>query len=168
MKRTTSLSTERRSSASASAQSTLEKGSIRARGWTIARLAVVTIFFTAAPTAGDIGSCGQAPDDLDPVKFYTAKEQLDCKKCIACDLTTDACVRACEPELDVANFPLSCFPLVHDGEVCLHALEVSSCDDYTLFMSDVAPTIPTECNFCPPCDDGGVPDGAGVNLPRCE
>jgi hypothetical protein len=39
--------------------------------------------------------------------------------------------------------------LVHDGEVCLRALEVAACDDYALFMDDVAPSLPTECNFCP-------------------
>jgi hypothetical protein len=40
-------------------------------------------------------------------------------------------------------------PLVHDGEVCLRALDDAACEDYLEYMSDVAPTVPTECNFCP-------------------
>ncbi len=147
---------------------------------TIARLAVAVLFFTAAPTAGDIGSCGQAPDDLDPQKFFSAKEKQDCEKCLACNITTNACELACEPFLDQSEFPAHCYPLVHDGEVCLHALQASSCADYRQFMNDFTPTIPTECNFCPPCDDGGAPDAAAPDAdtdaaagptptyPRCE
>ena len=134
---------------------------------TLARLAVAILFFTAAPTAGAIGSCGQAPDDLDPVKFFNAKQNVDCSRCIACGLTTNACVLACEPYLDQSDFPAHCYPLVHDGEVCLNALQASSCDDYRQFMNDLTPTIPTECNFCPPCLDAGAPD-SGSTVPRCE
>lgn len=136
----------------------------------ILRLAIAVLFFTAAPTAGDIGSCGQPPDELDPVKFYQAKENQDCEKCHFCELTTQACVLACEPYLDTSEFPQHCYPLVHDGEVCLHALKAASCDEYRQFMSDVTPTIPTECDFCPPCTDGGAPssDAGGASPPRCE
>lgn len=134
---------------------------------TVFRLAVLVIFFAAAPTVGDIGSCGAAPDEMDPVKFFTAKETLDCEKCQACEILSEACKRACEPELDLEDFPDGCRPLVHDGEVCLTSLEGAGCDDYRKYMSDFSPTIPTECNFCPPCDDGGLPDGSPP-LPRCE
>ena len=134
---------------------------------TVFRLAFLVLFFTAAPTVGDIGSCGQAPDEMDPVKFFSAKETLDCEKCLECDLFSEACKRACEPALDQEDFPRGCRPLVHDGEVCLDALDTSGCSDYRLYMSDTAPTIPTECNFCPPCDDGGLPDGSPV-LPKCD
>jgi hypothetical protein len=139
----------------------------RLRPGTVLRLAAVLIFFTAAPTAGDIGSCGQAPDDLDPVKFFTVKQQLDCDKCNSCAIDSNACKLACDPGLHQTAFPPDCYPVVHDGEVCLNALQTSGCNDYSLFMSDGQPTIPTECNFCPPCDDGGLPDGSPV-LPRCD
>ncbi len=134
----------------------------RLKGWTLLRLALVTIFFTAAPTAGDIGSCAQSPDELDPEKFYAAKEAADCKKCIACDLTSEACVHACEPELDLTDFPRRCFPLVHDGEVCLRKIDASSCSDFAAFVADEGATIPTECNFCPadlpgPGEGGSAP-----------
>jgi hypothetical protein len=167
------------------------------------RLAAVLIFYTAAPVAGDIGSCGQSPDDLDPVKYFTVKELLDCKKCLECSLASDICKVACKPVTDSndlndaaflpaecatcsqaelptnacklacaggiqqTEFPKDCYPVVHDGEACLNALTASGCNDYRLYMSDVEPTIPTECNFCPPCDDGGLPDGSPV-LPKCE
>jgi hypothetical protein len=134
---------------------------------TVIRLAVVVLFFTAAPTVGNIGSCGQPPDEMDPVKFFIAKEQLDCKKCIDCELFSETCKRACEPALDQEDFPRGCRPLVHDGEVCLDALQASDCNAYRQYTSDTAPIIPTECNFCPPCDDGGVPDGSAV-LPTCD
>lgn len=140
----------------------------RVRPGTVLRLALLVLFFTAAPTVGDIGSCGQAPDEMDPVKFYTAKQQLDCDRCTTCGLLSEACTRACEPALEQTDFPRDCRPLVHDGEVCLNALQASGCDDYRQYMSDFQPTIPTECNFCPPCDDGGVPDGSPPDLPRCD
>lgn len=139
----------------------------RVQPGTVLRVALVALLFTAAPTVGDIGSCGQSPDDLDPVKYFTAKETLDCERCRACDILTDACTRACEPALDLSDFPSGCYPLVHDGEVCLRVLSASSCQEYAGFMADVAPTLPTECNFCPPCDDGGLPDGSPVLAP-CE
>ncbi len=137
---------------------------------TILRLAVLVLFFTAAPTVGDVGSCGQPPDEMDPLKFFAAKEQLDCERCIQCELFTEACTRACEPELDLEEFPKGCRPLVHDGEVCLNALQASDCNAYRGYMSDAEPTIPTECNFCPPCfdPDGGAPEAGSPELPRCD
>lgn len=211
----------------------------RTRTGTVLRLAVVMLFFTAAPTAGDIGSCGQAPDDLDAEKYFTTEKTLDCSRCLQCELISDACKLACKPALEspfdyfgrpesaecqkcvadelstnackaackpcnlghtgcdsaadccsfapTALMPLrargpnackegvctaveflrDCYPVVHDGEVCLDALRSSSCGDYERYMSDTEPTIPTECNVCPPCDDGGLPDGSPA-LPRCE
>jgi hypothetical protein len=143
-------------------------GKKRIGAGTVLRLGVLVLFFTAAPTVGDIGSCGQAPDEMDPVKYFTAKEELDCQKCILCELFSEACKRACEPELDQEEFPEDCRPLVHDGEVCLNALKGSGCNVYAGYMSDSAPTIPTECNFCPPCSDGGVPEAGAPELPRCD
>ena len=51
------------------------------------------------------------------------------------------------------TFPVNCYPVVHDGEVCLDALQVASCADYASFKADQGSTIPTECVFCPL--DGG-------------
>lgn len=139
----------------------------RVRPSTVFRLAVLLVFFTAAPTVGDIGSCGQPPDEMDPGKFFQAKETIDCQKCDECAIDTTACELACTPGLEVDDFPRDCRPLVHDGEVCLNALAAAGCGDYKLYMSDGQPTIPTECNFCPPCDDGGAPDGS-TTLPKCD
>jgi hypothetical protein len=51
--------------------------------------------------------------------------------------------------LENVAFDPDCFPLVHDGEVCLNALRAASCNDYANYVDDLAPTVPTECNFCP-------------------
>lgn len=123
-----------------------EPKSIRPRE--LARLAIVALFFLAAPTAGDIGSCNQTAEDLDSAKFFEAKQNLDCNRCFDCALTTKACELACGPAL-AFSFPKGCYPLVHDGEVCLDVLNASSCADYTRYMADIAATIPTECDFCP-------------------
>lgn len=123
-----------------------EPRSIRPRE--LARLAIVALFFLAAPTAGDIGSCNQTAEDLDPGKFFEAKQNLDCDRCFDCAITTKACEVACGPTLPL-SFPKGCYPLVHDGEVCLDVLEVASCSDYASYMADTGGTIPTECDFCP-------------------
>jgi hypothetical protein len=115
----------------------------------IARLALALVFFVAAPTAGDIGSCGQSADDLDPQKFFQAKANLDCSRCGKCGIDTQTCRIACTKPPQT-SFPDGCFPLVHDGEVCLDALEAAGCGDYAKFEADQSPTSPTECNFCPP------------------
>jgi hypothetical protein len=104
----------------------------------------------AAPTAGDIGSCGQEIADLDPAKFFDEKRQRDCQTCTECDFATETCRRACEGALTETSFPEGCFPLVHDGEVCLNALAAADCDEYAPYVDDLAPAVPTECNFCPP------------------
>jgi hypothetical protein len=140
----------------------------------LARVALVALVFAAAPTAGDIGSCGQTVEDLDATKFFVKKAEIDCARCTECDVSSFACGRACSPtktcdgdagadaggeggadagacgvELPTAFLP-GCYPLVHDGEVCLHALEAASCSDYAAYMADQGATAPTECNFCPP------------------
>lgn len=122
------------------------------------RLAAVVIFFAAAPTAGDIGGCGQDENDLDPGKFFSAKQAVDCERCQACAIPTEACERACFPGLLITEFPPGCVPLEHDGEVCVDALAAAGCSDYRRYMADEGSTIPTECNFCPPQLDAGVPD----------
>ncbi|HVY46121.1 MAG TPA: hypothetical protein VHB21_09590, partial [Minicystis sp.] len=64
----------------------------------VLRLAATILFFCAAPVAGDIGSCSQPEDDLDPAAFFADKKQIDCAQCEACGLTTNACARACSPD----------------------------------------------------------------------
>lgn len=113
-------------------------------------LAAVSLLFCAAPVPGDVGGCGQEPADLDPGIFFASKQAIDCERCNDCQLLTQACTRACDPKTPVPrSFPQGCFPLVHDGEVCLRALRAASCDDYAGFVDDRAPTVPSECNFCP-------------------
>jgi hypothetical protein len=116
----------------------------------IARLCAALLLVVAAPTVGDIGSCGGQPNELDPVAFFQQKASLDCARCGECDLHTQACARACDPKQAPTAFPVGCYPLVHDGEVCLHALEATGCSQYRSFVSDRGSTVPTECNFCPP------------------
>ena len=112
-------------------------------------LGFIALSFCAAPVPGDVGGCGQETQELDPETFFWSLQQYQCENCQACDLTTRACARACGDELVQSEFPKGCLPLVHDGVVCLRALQDGSCDDYGEYMSDSAPTIPTECDFCP-------------------
>ena len=132
-----------------------------------ARLALVALTVLIAPTVGDIGSCGQEIVELDPVKFFAEKAFIDCKQCTDCDISSDTCRSACRGELEADAFPENCFPLVHDGEVCLNALRAAGCSDYLLFVDDAAPAVPTECNYCPvatppsPDDEVGGAQGTG-------
>jgi hypothetical protein len=129
----------------------------RIRPIEVLELAVIALFFLAAPTAGDIGCFTQPADALDPAKFFDDKQNVDCKKCTTCRIETMACTRACGPTVN-PGFPQGCFPVVHDGEVCLDALEIASCADYAGYEADQSATIPTECDFCPPLTaDGGIP-----------
>jgi len=121
-----------------------------ARRAEIFRLILIALFFLAAPTAGDIGSCSQPEDALDPEKFFRAKQAVDCQRCTECGLTTDTCQSACTTAPALDDFPPGCVPVVHDGDVCIAALLHSSCVDYAPYVDDQAPTLPTECNFCPP------------------
>lgn len=121
---------------------------------------VLLVLALAAPTAGDIGSCGQELVELDPGAFFFEKALIDCQKCTRCNYLTIACERACAGE-HPDSFEEGCFPLVHDGEVCLDALRATACEDYASHIDDVAATVPTECNFCPlgerPQGTGGAP-----------
>lgn len=120
----------------------------------VVRVALTAWLFLIAPTAGDIGGCSQSASDLDAAKFFAEKQNFDCLRCLQCELETDACTLACGPDRG-ETFPARCYPLVHDGEVCLDVLRAASCADYEGFMANVDPTIPTECDFCPLAADGG-------------
>ena len=111
--------------------------------------ALALVALAAAPTAGDIGGCGQEAVPLDAGKFFEAKARTDCSRCAACGIATTTCERACEGADPEAAFPRDCVPLVHDGEVCLRALGAASCDDYAGYVADQGATTPTECAFCP-------------------
>jgi hypothetical protein len=119
----------------------------------LARVAFVALVFLAAPTAGDIGSCNQTADGLDPNKFFLAKQAVDCQRCQDCGFTTTACTTACGAAMG-GTFPDQCYPVEHDGEVCLDALLAASCGDYQSYVADEGSTVPTECDFCPPRDAG--------------
>jgi hypothetical protein len=123
----------------------------------LAVAAVCALVFGAAPTVGDIGSCGQTATPLAEAAFAAEHKALDCQRCGECGIATQACARACDPKApsDVA-IPATCFPLQHDGDVCLRALQAASCDDYASFMSDVGPTVPSECDFCHVIPEAGV------------
>jgi hypothetical protein len=104
-----------------------------------------------APTPGDVGGCGQEAVLLDAPTFFANKKRTDCGRCDECGLASDACRDACDSSVPYQTaFPEGCLPLVHDGEVCLRALKHASCGDYEGYMDDVAPEVPSECNFCPP------------------
>jgi hypothetical protein len=117
----------------------------------------MAFLFLMAPTAGDIGGCGQAADDLDPNKFFTDKQQVDCQRCMDCQILTNACMVACGPPMG-GTFPINCYPVVHDGEVCLDALQAASCGAYQSYVADQGASVPTECDFCPP-----LPPDAGAD-----
>jgi hypothetical protein len=103
----------------------------------------------AAPTPGDVGGCGQHADLLDADAFFAAKQARDCKTCGDCGFHTDYCVEVCSPDYQAPGFPTGCAPLVHDGEVCLDALEAAGCGEYKQYTKDQGRLVPTECQFCP-------------------
>ncbi len=112
----------------------------------------LALLFCLAPTPGDLGGCGQTAEDLDPVAFFNSKSAIECARCQECGFSTPACQRACE-RVDVpTEFPTGCFPLVHDGTVCLRALTQGSCSEHRKLVAD-RPSVPSECNFCPPGAD---------------
>jgi hypothetical protein len=105
--------------------------------------------FCLAPTPGDIGGCGQVARDLDPSAFFRSKQGIECSRCEECGIVTPACALACGGVAVPDEFPAGCYPLVHDGTVCLRALTQASCADHLKAMQD-PPSVPGECDFCPP------------------
>jgi hypothetical protein len=111
-------------------------------------LILLAVVFGMGPTVGDIGSCSQKADPLDGPTFFALKARIDCARCGECSLSGAQCSAACAGPPATA-FLSGCRPLVHDGEVCLHALMHASCDDYAAFTDELHPTAPSECQFCP-------------------
>jgi hypothetical protein len=117
----------------------------------------VALVLGTGATVGDIGSCGTQATLLDEATFAQLRKQTDCERCTSCGLTTHACAEACDPKsAPTAGWPSTCQPLQHDGDVCIRALLAASCSDYASFVSDVAPTLPTECDFCRDVPEGGT------------
>ncbi len=103
----------------------------------------------AAPTPGDVGGCGQHPEVLDGPIFFERKRELDCQKCGDCRFDSEFCGDVCSPATVAAEFPTGCVPLVHDGEVCLNAIDAAGCDEYEDYSKDQGRLSPSECLFCP-------------------
>lgn len=116
-------------------------------------LVVLLLGFVIAPTPGDIGGCGQSAQLLDANVFYRSKAYIDCDQCLRCDMMErKVCREACDDNaVRPEAFAPGCYPLVHDGEVCLRALSNASCSDYGEYMHQLAErrSTPSECNFCP-------------------
>jgi hypothetical protein len=125
----------------------------------LAACAVWALLFGAAPTVGDVGSCSEQAAPLDEATFAAQRKALDCQKCQQCGFTTKTCTSACNPDAPPSvGWPNTCYPLQHDGTVCLDALEVASCGAYASYVSDTGPTVPTECDFCHlPADASSTP-----------
>jgi hypothetical protein len=113
-------------------------------------LATTVVLFCAAPTPGDIGGCGQRVQPLGPEPFFAAKKEIDCSKCDECSFSTKFCESACDADAEQqTEFPAGCNPIVHDGEVCLNALEAAGCGEYEDYVKDGDRQSPNECRFCP-------------------
>src|SRR5690606_7432639 len=120
------------------------------------RLALVLgCLLCMAPTPGDIGGCGQEPRLLGARRFFEEKRDVDCAACQSCGIENRTCNSVCT-DPPQTEFPPGCFPLVHDGEVCLRALHYSTCEEYKGYLDDRAPRVPSECDFCPRRGDAGL------------
>jgi hypothetical protein len=137
---------------------------MRVRRRDLALCAVLALVFGAGPTVGDVGSCSDQATALNLASFQAERKAVDCLRCKQCGLMTKTCTNACNPAApsDV-QWPSTCLPLEHDGVVCIDALEVASCSAYAAYVSDSAPTVPTECDFCHVIPEGGI--GALVGDP---
>jgi hypothetical protein len=127
------------------------------RRWFVAILFLAPLI--AAPTAGDIGSCGSAAEPLGAPEFFVARLSLECERCKDCGYGSRTCVLVCDQVAKKSYpraFPEGCRPVVHDGEVCLRAIEALSCNAFGDLVSD-APIVPTECDFCPASAATGAP-----------
>ena len=126
----------------------------------LALAATLALVFGAAPTVGDIGSCGDQASSLDESAFLAARKAVDCSRCTQCGLKSQTCAAACNPDAPGDyGWPSTCFPLQRDGVVCIDALEAASCGDYATYVSDTAPTEPSECDFCRDVPEAGMPVG---------
>jgi len=149
-----------------------KRRALSSRGIVRVLFALTVVLFCAAPTPGDVGGCGQRVQPLGAEPFFERKKAIDCEKCRECDFTTNFCRAACGEgvgddcsgsapcltglecvndvcEEQEAEFLEGCDPIVHDGEVCLNALDAAGCGDYEEFVRDENRKAPNECRFCP-------------------
>jgi hypothetical protein len=116
---------------------------------------MVLALYCLAPTVGDVGSCTETASPLDAVRFFQVRAQTICQRCGDCGLSTKTCALDCAGDDIPASFPAGCAPVIHDGEVCVRALEAISCSDVAALVG-TSPITPTECDFCPTAlADGG-------------
>lgn len=112
-------------------------------------LGIVLAVLCAAPTAGDIGGCGEEPVLLAPTRYTAARKRLECNRCRECGVGTQRCKRACDPKAPGdAELPATCRPLERDAEVCFRVLLETSCETFAASVDDVSPVAPSECLFC--------------------
>lgn len=128
---------------------------VRWRRGLLLALGAVLGAFCLAPTPGDIGGCGAPADLLGARQFFLKKRDIDCGACSTCGIANHTCSSVCSRPVP-SEFPRGCFPLVHDGAVCLRALSHSSCEEYRTYLDDLSPRTPSECDFCPLLSDGGA------------
>lgn len=123
---------------------------------TVALTAVLGLVLGAGPTVGDVGSCGDQATSLDLRTFQAERKAVDCQRCKDCGLMTQTCTDACNPRAPSnVTWPSTCYPLAHDGIVCIDALQAASCDAYATYVDDGAPALPTECDFCHDIPEAG-------------
>jgi len=128
----------------------------RVRASELVATAVVAIGLCTAPTVGDVGGCGATATSLDFATYSFDRKVIDCQRCKQCSLPSNTCRTACNRNAPTnVSWPSTCNPLQHDGDVCIRALKAASCGEYASFVDDVAPTEPTECDFCHLVADAG-------------
>ncbi|MGZ3456555.1 MAG: hypothetical protein ACXWUG_05580 [Polyangiales bacterium] len=117
---------------------------------------IVLAILAAAPTVGDVGGCGTQVEPLDATKFFTQELDLTCSRCDECGILAPRCKTACDTRTRIVphTFVNGCNPVVHDGEVCINALEALSCSAFDDYVE--RSVLPTECDFCPQ-EDAGTP-----------
>jgi hypothetical protein len=120
---------------------------------------VILATLVAAPTVGDIGSCGTPAEPLGAPEFFSARLSLECDRCNTCGFTASPiCKQVCadlQKKRFPSTFPDGCHPVTHDGDVCLNAIEALSCNDFGDLVTD-PPIVPTECDFCPASATGSA------------
>ena len=133
---------------------------------------MVFALLSTAATAGDVGAWGRTATLLQRGRYENARKLQDCARCTECGIANDRCRRACDrtfaPDIQL---PATCRPIEHDGEVCLRAIDAVDCDRFATYVDDVAPSSPSECEFCkvgpelegPGLGDGGVGSDASAS-----
>jgi hypothetical protein len=120
--------------------------------WLEARLAAAVLVLVGGLGAvpGDVGGCGAGDEELDPPRFYAQVRAAECQQCQRCAIESSTCLEACAASEPVPEeFPEGCVPLVHDGWVCLRALQSASCRAFAEYVDERDARMPTECDFCP-------------------